>query len=59
MMWVILYIIIGVITALGFAAWDNGTRWDTNRYLFLGGAWIVALPIIGLILAVKKLRSLK
>ena len=51
------YIIIGIIVALSVAAWDNGKRWDTNRYLFLGLVWPVALLFMGGIVSVRWIKS--
>jgi hypothetical protein len=43
---VLVYILIGVIISLCIAAWDNGVRWTTGKYLFLGFTWIISLPVM-------------
>jgi len=52
----IIYLIIALLTALSFAAWDNGKRWDTGRYLFLGCFWPPALVVIAFVLIVRGIK---
>lgn len=58
MMWAGLYGVMALFVAMSFAAWDNGKRWDMNRYLFLGATWIISLPFtLGIVLIRKYLRG--
>lgn len=53
----IIYFTIACLVALGFAAWDNGERWNTSKYLFLGAFWIVSIPIILYVLTARKVKK--
>ena len=54
MMWGVTYGIIALIVTLSFAAWDNGKRWDTTRYLFLGATFPLSLPFTLTIVLIRK-----
>ena len=54
MIWFILHNVIALVVALSFAAWDNGKRWDTARYIFLGATWVISLPFALTIVLIRK-----
>lgn len=55
MIWLIAYVTIAMIVTLGFSAWDNGVRWNTNKYIIVGVSWVLSLPLIILVLVARNL----
>jgi len=53
----IVYFAIAALVSLAFAAWDNGKRWNTGKYLFLGVFWIISVPVILFVLILRKIKK--